>query len=157
MTEFIYDGKYKALWVPEIASLAAPTVAEVVTAGEDFSAYIPKDGVTPGTTQNRVSEGNLDSRFIPQLMGTWTSELSVTFFRHFPDDLAWETFGSDVTGFWVFSPFGTPAALSNVYVFPVESGVREIQPPAENTKQKFIVQFAVTSEPELDAVIPTPG
>lgn len=152
MSRVVFDGTMHVYFCPTVVSKAAPTVANI-TAGEDITAFLPKDGLSFSPTDNRVDTGDMSTLFDSQIMGTYGYELSLTMFRDDTDDLAWETFTHKEEGFLVFSPFGPAGAADPVHVFPVEAGQRQLANSAANERQTFTVQFAVTSEPALDAVV----
>ena len=80
MARLVFDGNYKVYWLDTApADSSAPTVAEI-TAGTDLTSFIPKDGFKSGVSNNRVSGGSLDERFMDESMGTWSSQLSIDFF-----------------------------------------------------------------------------
>lgn len=153
----VYEKNYRVHWAPAVASLAAPTVAEI-TAGDYLGRLMTKDGAELGISQNRVEVASIDELFDAERMGSWGARPVLTLFR---DDATetdgWDLVSAGETGFLVISPFqatpGTEAAGDPAYVFPAEMGVPMPQDSGANSPQTFKIEFAVTSEPELDAVI----
>jgi hypothetical protein len=141
----------KVFFLPAVASLAAPTQAEL-TAGDDLSAEIPVDGVEKGGSANNASQAMLGDAFVAEEPGTWGRTLTITFMRD-TAGVAWASFGYRTDGFLLFAPDGLTGAGAEVEVWPVTSHERQPTPSAENEYQKFTVTFAVTTAPELDAVM----
>lgn len=156
MSRLVYDGNYHAYWLDAApASATAPTMAEI-TAGTDITVFLTKDGFNPNVTNNRVTGGDLSTKFTDQSMGTWTAEGSLTFYLDAASggNTAWDTLGDFATGCLIITPFAAAASGGSAYVFPdVELGVRAIQQTAENARQKATVNFACRQEPALDATV----
>lgn len=155
MAHEVYDGNFKVFWLNAApANPAAPTVAEI-NAGTELTTFIPKNGFNPGGNNNRVNEGDLSTVFESENMGTWNSQVSVTFFRDSATDTAWELFDTHgTTGALVAVPFGTVAATEPAMVWPdVEAGMGIPTATAANEKQKFTVDMAAREEPRFNAAI----
>lgn len=152
----VYEGQFQVHFVPAVADKDAPTVAEI-TAGDDLTAYIPKNGWTPNVRNNRVDGSSLAETFDSETMGSNGAQLSVTFKRNDPDDTAWTTLNAQgTTGFFVVLPLNgsaAPAASDEAEVWPVETGLPVVQNTAANQQQRFVVDCAVTSAPSLTAVV----
>lgn len=157
MARIVYDGNFKVRWLDTTpVNPAAPTIAEW-NAGTDMTPFVPKDGFSSGTSNSRVSGGDLSTAFNAESMGTWNSQLAVTAFL---DDaatgnVAYDTMGvRGTTGCIIVSPFGAPVAGDLVYVWPdVEAGSPTHPATAENERQKFTAEFAVRKEPQFHAVM----
>jgi hypothetical protein len=156
MPRVVFDENIKAILVTVadggIADISGPTEVEIAT-GTDLTPLMPKDGLQFGTTNNRVSTGDLASKFNGELMGTWGAQMSLNFFRESTDDVAWDTFQQFLQAWLIVSPFGAPEDGSPVQVYPIETGQREPANSAENERQTFMVPLAVHTEPDLDAVV----
>ena len=157
MARLVFDGNYKVFWLDTApADSSAPTVAEI-TAGTDLTSFIPKDGFKSGVSNNRVSGGSLDERFMDESMGTWSSQLSIDFFldKVTADNTADDTFVLDATGAVVaIWDGGENAAGSKCYVWPdVECGKPVPADTAENARQKKTAEFAVRAEPDFNATV----
>lgn len=150
----ITHGRTKVKWVTAIASIAAPTVAEL-TAGTDLTAFLPADGVQQNSTKNNASIAMLDDSFVSEAVGTWGEGITLKMVRHEDDvdDDAWTLFTYRLVGFLVISRHGTFDATDKVEVYPAESHEPMMLPTAENEYQQFEVQLAVTSEPEHKATV----
>ena len=153
MPRVVFDGKYQVLVSETIADADLnPTSAEIAGA-TDITAYIPKDGVQYGATNNRVATGDLSTLFDSEIMGTYGYQVTLTMFRDDTSDTAWETFTHKAQRYLIVSPFGDADTGAPVHVFPVEAGQRELANSAANERQTFMVPFAVTDEPNLDASV----
>lgn len=154
----VYEGNYKVHFVTTIASIAAPTVAEV-TAGDYLGRLITKDGVALGISQNRVESSSIDELFDSERMGSWKAAPALTLYRDDTSEVdGWDLIANGTTGYLVICPWlagsgNLPAAGDSAYVFPVEMGVAQPADSAANAPQTFRVEFAVTSEPDLDATV----
>lgn len=155
----VYEGVFRIFWVPSgggIANASAPTVAEI-TAGTEVTDYVPKDGWRPNVRNNRVDNTSLSTTFDAEQMGSHGAQLSVTFKRDFPDEAAWDLFKTrGASGHLVALPLkgsGAVAAADAAEVWPVEAGAPVPQNTAANQQQRFSVDFAVTAEPTLTAVV----
>lgn len=156
MSRLVYDGNYKVFWLAaKPANTSAPTTTEI-SAGTEITAYLTKDGFNPNVTNNRVTGGDLSTKFTDESMGTWSAQLAVTGYM---DDGAsanvlWDTLADGASGCIIACPFGAPATGDLAHVFPdVECGVRQLLATAENARQKFTVEMAVRAEPVLDAAV----
>lgn len=140
-------------WVPTIADIAAPTVAEI-TAGTDITCEFAE--FTPGVTQNNIDTSGYCSRVDSEVVGTVGYSLSIDFYRDDTDDTAWELFSWGLEGHLVwregvaYDPDAT--AADKVSVWQAQSGEKQIAATAKNTRRTFTVGFAVQAA-ELDAVV----
>lgn len=151
MARVVFEEQYKIHFLPAVASIAAPTQAEI-TAGTDLTAFVPKDGVQIGTSNQRVKTDDISTTFDSEIMGSWGSNLAIKFFKDDAADTAWTTLPRGTTGFIVIAPYGSTAATEVGFVFPIECGQRELPTSAANERQSFTVPMAVTDTPDLDAV-----
>lgn len=156
MSRVVFDGNYHVYWLAAPpANPAAPTTAEI-TAGVDLTAYIPKDGFNPAVSNNRVSGGDLASKFTDESMGTWTSQLAITAYLDSVagSNTAWNTLTDFATGAIVVCPFAAAATGVKSMVWPdVELGQRIPMQTGENTRQKFQADVAVRKQPNMAATI----
>lgn len=157
MARLVFDGNYEVYYLAgTISNAAAPSLA-AIEAGTNLTPFIPKDGFNPNVTNNRVTGGSLEDRFMDESMGTYSSQLAITAYK---DDAtgggeAWETIGvQDTTGSIVVIPNGPAAAGVDAYVWPdVEFGEGVPMATAENTRQKFVADVAVRRAPNFHAVV----
>lgn len=161
MPAYAYDGNVKMTWVPGangIADKTGPTTGELA-AGTDISCALQKGGWTGTPTFNNVEAARACETFDAQAQGTWSASPTGTFFRdNVPgSDTAWGLWEHGDDGYIVIR-YGTAhdAAYANgqqVEVWPVQSSEPVMNENAANTSATFQVGFAVTSQPELKAVI----
>lgn len=155
MSKIVFEENYHVYWLDAApANTAAPTVAEI-TAGDDITAFIPKDGFSPGVTNNRVSAADLSTAFDAEIMGSHGAALSVTAFMDDTTNTAFESFGvRGTTGTIVVCWRGAAAALEPAFVWPdVEAGSPSLPTTAANERQTFTIEFAVRVEPDYHAAI----
>lgn len=154
MARLPYEGRVKVHYVATIANEAAPTTAEI-GAGTDLTTFVTKDGVNPGTTNNRIDTAGIDSAFDSQIQGSWGAEFQLTCMRDDTADTAWDTLQRGVSGYLVvgYDSAAGIAAADIVQVWPVEFGTPVMQPSAANTTQMFVADVAIAEPPTLDAVV----
>lgn len=157
MSRLVFDGQYEVYYVPGgVANPAAPSLAAML-AGTNLTSFIPKDGFSPGVTNNRVSGGALDDLFMDESMGTFSSQLAVTAYKDSAagGGAAFSTIGvQGTTGAIVVVPNGPAAVGVDAYVWTgIECGQPVIAPSAENTRQKFTAEMAVGVKPNFHATV----
>lgn len=156
----IFEGNYKVHFLPTVADISAPTVAEF-TAGDYLGRVVTKDGTSLGISQNRVDVASIDELFDGQRMGSWGASPSLTLFRDDASEVdGWDIVANGTLGYLAIVPWvavqaaaGMPAAGDPAYVFPAEMGVAQPADSSANSPQTFTVDFAVTSEPNIDALV----
>lgn len=153
----VYEKNYRVHWLPAVADISAPTVAEI-TAGDYLGRLVTKDGAALGVSQNRVEAAAIDELFDAERMGSWGARPVLTIYRDDTDESdGWDLVSNGETGFLFISPFqatpGAEAAGDPAYVLPAEMGVPMPQDSGANSPQTFKLEFAVTSEPDLDATV----
>lgn len=161
MARLIPNQKTKVYYTATIANIASPTVAEVVTAGKDLTAYVISINAT--TRGNIVATPDFSSRFETSIPGTVSSTFEADFYRDNASgasgDLAWITLPRDTAGYIVISRFGgsgangVVAATDKVEVWPITVMTRAAQNLTNNTAQTFMIQCAVTAVPNEAAVM----
>ena len=157
MTAIAHDGVVQFYWVSSIATLAAPTVAEL-TAGTKLP-YIT-NYATP-SSESEVDTSGIDDIYDVAVVGTSKAgPLELTFKRDDTDESdTWDLLTFRDNGYIVKLPFGgsgalsVPASTDKAEVYPVQVGQRRPEGYGRNATQKFMVSFYVTSAPELDAVV----
>jgi len=152
MARLASEGNVKVYKVPTIASLAAPTTAEI-TAGTDLTPLMPTQGVDVTWTQNNASLAMLDESFVAEVVGTESATITLTGTRDDTEDTFFEAFDRGENFFLVISRFGTAEATSVVEVYPAQSHRPVPMAPAENEFQQAMCTLAVTDTPVLDAVV----
>ena len=154
MDPIVHEGQTKAWYVPTIADISAPTVAEM-GAGVELSDALTADGLSPNHTENVVSTDML-SGFIKQSIGTEGVTFNLRFLRDADGtDAVWDIFDTrGKAGYLVISnEGGTGAALDVVEVYPAEFGRRKRVATGANSHQAFTVLCTVKSDYDDDAVV----
>lgn len=158
MSDVIVDGKTRVVWATSIASISAPTVAEI-EAGDDFTERITPDGLTITPETADVDNSHLASTFTTNRAGRRSFTIELTFKRgdNATDDLPNTTLRYQTTGFLVVRrvlPYATAwAAGQTVEVYPVECGEPQQTPPAPNEVAKFMSPMKLTDEPDTEALV----
>jgi hypothetical protein len=151
MTALAHDDTVVWYWATTVASVSAPTVANI-TAAERLVGVTNYD--TP-SSESEVDVSDIDSLYDTSIVGTTKSgPITITFKRDDTADDMWELFDTPrAAGFLIKSINGVPAATDPVEVYPAQVGQRRPEGYGRNTAQKFQVAFYVTSEPDLDAAV----
>jgi hypothetical protein len=134
----------KVYWAVTVASLAAPTVANI-TAGTDLTPWTPVAGVNVAAQQNKAALAMLGEAFVKEGIGTHTRSLTLTHTRDsvLADDDAFTLFTYKLQGHIIIARFGPAIAASRVEVYQVECGEPMPQPSAENELVTFTEEFAI--------------
>ncbi len=147
-----HDRNTKAYLVASIASLAAPTADEMAAGTRLLN--LTSDGIALSHTRNKASLSLLDDAFIAENVGNWG--VGITLKHEYQGDgdtmLALYVYGTETHLVIARGGDGTTAA-DEVEVYPIEMHNPEFESTAENEKQKFMVQLAVTATPSLSAVV----
>lgn len=159
MTDIIVDGTCRVAFVTAIATLAAPTVAEL-NAGILLQTLLTPDGLVGfALTSGDVPTGSLASKFSPNRPGRDTATgAMLRLKKQLTGDTAYtalrskNTTGFVVIRFWVAETTAW-AAADQVEVWPIETGRRRVLPPVENEVAKYEIDVKFTAEPVLDAVV----
>lgn len=149
MTAVAHDDVVKWYWAASVAS--PPTVANITAA-----TLIP--GITDYQTnfsEAEVDTSDIDGIYDTAVVGTSKAgPITLTMKRDDTDETdGWDLFEFRETGFLVRAAFGPAILASKVEVYPVQVGQKRPDNYARNTVQKFSVNFYVTDEPSMDAVI----
>ncbi len=145
----IHDGIVRFYFLPTVASVAAPTVANIAagTRLTKFTAYnLP-------SSEAEVDTSDVDSTYDTTAIGTSKAGPIEVTFKYDGNDAMVSLLTFRSAGFLMRSRTGLIVATTKVEVYPVEIGRRRNESYSRNAEQKFMVNFAVTSEPNLDAVI----
>lgn len=159
MTRRTHEEFTRIWWVTTIASIAAPTVTEI-GAGTDVTAFVPKDGLKVGSTNNAVKNDDITSAFMPEIPGSYGNKITLTCFRDDSSDGAWTLFKTrNTAGFLVvrrmLAVATAVAASQKVEVYPATNGQPILADTAENERVKFNVDIFVSATPSLAAVVAT--
>lgn len=155
------DGNLKAVWVPAIASTAAPTVAEVTAVGaKDLSCYLTAEGYDPTVDEQVITDDRLCSRQSFERPGRYKDSLTLGYV-HNPDsptdNVAYTTLDYLTTGF-VVTRWGVPyegalAAADVVDVYPVQCGIQMKQKPTANSVLTVMQKLFVTGPVQRDVAV----
>lgn len=152
-----FEEYTNVIFCTTIASIAAPTVAEIA-AGDDLTTFITKDGLTTPSNQNMVDSATISTRFDAQRVGSYGGPINLTMKRDDDDAVdPFELLAWGDEGFMVIRrlvPYATSfAAGQRVEVYPVEAHNPIMAGSAANEEQRFSQQFAVTSTPNEHGVV----
>lgn len=152
MARFIRPGKSKVYFLPAIANKAAPTTPEIA-AGTDLSGSISDPGSTAFNNEP-VQTPDLASTFTSQIPGRDTAEApTITFYDDDASTAIRTLLSKGVTGYLLKMPYGN-VTTKRAETYPVTvTGVNDTW-SAGNDAATFIVGFAVTGVPVLNAVLP---
>lgn len=139
-----------------VASIAAPTAAEVAAATDLTGFCVSLNAASQGNT---VPTPSFDTLFETSIPGTVQAQFQADFYRDDEDDDAWDTLPRGTDGFFIIARFGgtgtdnLPIATDVVEVWPVKVTSRSMQNLASNQVQMFSVQCSVPVEPNEAAVV----
>lgn len=158
MARYANDGMIRVYYVPTIANIAAPTVAEL-NAGTRLDSIMTKDGIKVPSNQNMVDDANLSDTFDAQVVGSFGGPISMTLKRDGTpaSDTAWNLITYGLTGYVAVRrgvASGTAWTIAQkAEVYP--SMFHEPLPvdPASNEQGRFTATGAVTAQPNLKATV----
>jgi hypothetical protein len=150
------DGMTKVVFALAIASIGAPTVAEL-NAAVDWSTFVTKDGLKEPADQNNTPIAALAHTFNAQVPGSFGGVLELTIMRDNVTDVPWNAITYGQAGFVVIRS-GTPVASAwgvgnKARVYP---GIWHEPVPSStsgDTPDQFTAAFPVGSQPNLKAVV----
>lgn len=155
------NGTILALFVPTIASPAAPTVTEL-TAGTvvDLSCYITGDGLSTEVSENSVEDPRLCSKQVFEARGDFSNTLELTYVYNTtsaPDDEARIALAPGTAGYIVLR-YGLDsdeaiAAADLVDVYPVEMGAQRKNTPARNSVHTISQKPFITGTVHRDVAV----
>lgn len=157
MTRYANDGMIKVTWVPSVANIAAPTVAEL-TAGKDLEAHMTKDGLGLTLPENTVNDAALLDVFDAELPGSFKVQMALTlkrnnvalsdpwsFFARMDEGVLAVRRGIAATIAWL--------AAQPAEMYPGIVGQKSPVPPASNEPARMTINIYGTAAPNLDAVV----
>jgi hypothetical protein len=156
-------------YLPSVAAMAAPTVAEI-NAGTDLTPYRTRDGLKTPQKGSTVDQSDGKSRFNKQSAGTFGGDaLEMMFYRDtkLALDVPWTLLIRGLIGVIFVARFGlaqsgttglgtvdgTATAGDRAETYAIEVVSREMADTAENEDHKFTSTMAITDDPELDAAV----
>lgn len=158
MADMLSDGNNKVSFVAAIASIAAPTVAEL-TGGTSLECLITSDGLDISTDESVVSAPKLCETIDAEQPGRAKTTIQLTCVRKdvTAEDIAWTLLQRGLTGYLVvrrsLSVATAYATTQKCEVYPVKFGVRRPIKPEANGVEKFMSQAYNTAASNLDAVV----
>lgn len=152
MADYGFDGMIKVSWVPTIANIGAPTLAELA-AGVDMECRLTPDGLTTGAETAEVDSSKLCSTSNSAVVGRRTFTVGVKYVRGDDEEAqaVEEALVYGARGFLTvrrdLSATVDYAAAQKIEVYPAQ--VRQPNPdaPAANALQAVDVPMVVTKEP----------
>lgn len=158
MADIACDNKTKVWWVPTIANLAAPTLAEL-NAGQTMEKTITSDGLMGFEPETAAIETDpLSADFDSAIGGRASySNMGLRVKKQSGTDTLYTTLTRRAVGFAVVRRDTLSdvawTADDEVEVYPLECGQRKRLAPEKNTLSRYDIPLFLTSEPELDAVV----
>lgn len=148
MAKFPFEAFTRVSWVPTIASMAAPTVAEL-TAGTDISCFLTKDGLNLNASTAESDSGTLCTQLEGKSVGAVTVSPELRMYRDsvIADDDAWALWVYGTNGYLVvrygvaYATAWTAAQLAQVYKGQMHEPV--MNPSAVNTSATFNARCTV--------------
>lgn len=158
MADIIIDGKILVYWVPAIADMANPTVAEL-NAGIRLSRTLTKDGL-PGWEPDtaRVETTPLDGKFNTNKVGRSSfNDPMFRFKKQSGTDTIYNTLVKEAEGYVAIrrdiDRDTAWTAGQAVEIYPVQCGETRRLAPEENTTSRYEVPITITDDPELRATV----
>lgn len=158
MADLLANGMVKVTWVPTIANISAPTVAEL-TAGTDLQCLITADGLNITGETASVDNTALCSDNDTTDAGSVSYSIELTCKRKDStvEDVAWTTLIYRALGYLVVRRNAPQAdayaANDDVEVYSARCGEPIMNPPERNTPQTFVVTLFNHSSVDTRAVV----
>lgn len=151
MTALAHDGNVIWYFAPTVASVAAPSVANITAATRILNIT---NYDTP-SSEAEVDTSGIDDVYDTAVVGTSKAgPITLTMKRDDTLETAsWDLMVFRTVGFLIRSKKGVAVVGTKVEVFPVQIGQRRNEGYGKNATQKFVVSFYVTSAPNLAAVV----
>jgi hypothetical protein len=152
IADMLLDGNVKAWWVPTIASIAAPTVAEI-TAGVTLEDRLTPDGLNISFDTAMIDNSALASTYDTEQVGRSkvTTTLKYKAGAAGTTDLVRTTLTFRAVGFLVvrrgLDSAVAIAASQKLEVYPSQCGRPNPDTPAPNAIQIVTVQLGSTGTP----------
>lgn len=152
IADMLLDGNLKASWVPTIASIAAPTVAEL-NAGISLEDRLTPDGLNIGFDTSMIDNSALNSTYSTEQVGRSKVTTTLKYKKGAvgTTDTVADTLIFRAVGYLVVRR-GTDsatawAASQKVEVYPSQCGRPNPDSPAPNAIQTVTVQLGSTGTP----------
>jgi hypothetical protein len=154
MARYANDGMIRISVVASIASIAAPTTAEL-NAGTLITNFVTKDGLTVPAEQNYVDNFSLAETYNSQVVGSFGGPITMTGIRDAATDTFWDlvVYGTNThlvvrRGTATATAWG---AAQKVEVYPIQWHEPLPMQTAQDEQGKFTAAAAVRSQPNLKA------
>lgn len=151
-TPLAHDGQVVWYFLPTVADISEPTVAEVA-AGVRILKIV--NYVTP-SSEAEVDTSTVDSTYDTTVIGTSKAGPVVLTMQRLEsgnEAASWGAFSFRANGFLLKTLTGPAVAAAKCAVYPVQVGRRQPAGYGKNNTQNFDVSFAVTSDPDIDAAV----
>jgi hypothetical protein len=155
VARYANDGQIRISVVSTIASIAAPTTAEL-NAGTLITNFVTKDGLTVPAEQNYVDNFSLAETYNAQVVGSFGGPITMIGIRDNATDTFWDLviYGTNTH---LVVRRGTPTATAwgagnKVEVYPIQWHEPLPVQTAQDEQGKFTAAAAVRSQPNLKAV-----
>lgn len=159
MADIIVDGMTRVSWVPTIANIAAPTVAELNAGTTLQSTLIPAGMEGWENTTAEVDNTSLASVFDTKLPGRQSfSGTGLVFKKQTPTDTIFNLMTTPNTDGYIVVRDGMAestawATSQNVEVYPVRTATHSMLGRGEaNSVLRYRVPTPITAKPNLKAV-----
>lgn len=152
IADMLLDGNLKASWVPTIANLDAPTVAEL-TAGVSLESRLTPDGLNISFDTSMINNSALSSTYETEQVGRSKVTTTLKYKAGAPGttDTVRETLTFRAVGFLVVrrgvDSSQAFAAADKVEIYPSQCGRPNPDVPAPNAIQVVTVQLGSTGTP----------
>lgn len=145
----IHDDTVAFYFLPAVASISAPTVANI--GGGDRLTKITN--YTMPASEAEVDNSDIDSMYDTTDVGTSKVGPIELTFKYDDNQAMVDLLVFRSAGYLIRSKTGLVTAGTEVEVYPVKIGRQRPEGYGRNTKQKFMVNFHVTDEPDQHAVV----
>lgn len=155
------DGNQAVWWVPAIADVNNPTVAELTAPSViDASCYLTAEGWTPGVDEQTINDERLCSTATYEQPGRIQHTLAISYV-HNPDSPAdnelYLALTRLTTGYFVARigvPYDQPVAAGDIVdIYPAKMGYRAKQPGTANSVLTVNQKPFITGPVVQDAVV----
>ncbi len=152
IADMLLDGNLKASWVPTVAAIAAPTVAEL-NAGVELETRLTPDGLNIAFTTNMIDNSALNSTYETEQVGRSkvTTTLKFKAGATGTSDVVRDALTFRAVGYLVvrrgIDSATAWAATQEVEVYPSQCGRPNPDVPAPNAIQTVTVQLGSTGTP----------
>lgn len=155
------DGMTEVWWLATPpASPTAPTTTEL-GAGVKLASFIAPDGLDMGFDQDRFEDSTLAGTWKTEDGGKKSSSPEIQFRSDCKSDTPWTTFATEGEGYLYVregvSVATAATAAQKLHGGKYKSGVRKVNPTAENEPRGFSISFMLRGEYIQDAAVAAGG